>query len=516
MFLQIRWNPAVEPMRPDSGLFAYAGVEMAKGADLYRDIWDNKPPGIFTINFLAVSIGGSSPWSLWAASALAVVLAAAAVCLAVYLATSLAAAAVSTAVFLLVLHHPSYYQGGNLTELYALVPNAAILLAFAFYLRRSYRGFPALVGALTALAFLIKPNMVSVGAATLLLAALRLGRTRHWREVARTFGAAALAFAIVLAPVIIYFSQKGTLAALIEAVFSSTLAYSGEGLSIRSLYGTARKLSIEQPLGALVGLALLTAVLLAFLLRKGGEGYVGSQSRNGDNGWSTWFWLTAAALLAFPFQALSAAATGRNFGHYFLDPILTLSINVGLLLFALRRLEGERWYWPAVSIALFLCGTVLLSTFSAVLPSFETLASTPHALSVGDYVKPAVHDYILDRTAPGDEVLVWSNHPSINFLTGRRSPTAYLHVYHVLDSGSGGLQRFQDFTQDLRLRMPRLIVAQPQSSAGIPYFAAEGEALCPDCEPEVRKRMENLREFVAANYIPVAEVADWVVLEFKR
>ncbi len=45
----------------DCWLFAYYADQMLQGRQLYGDLWDNKPPGIFWINALGLQIGGG--WS---------------------------------------------------------------------------------------------------------------------------------------------------------------------------------------------------------------------------------------------------------------------------------------------------------------------------------------------------------------------------------------------------------------------------------------------------------------------
>jgi hypothetical protein len=44
---------ALLPGDDDALLFAYIGEQIANGQILYRDLWDNKPPGIFVVNALA-------------------------------------------------------------------------------------------------------------------------------------------------------------------------------------------------------------------------------------------------------------------------------------------------------------------------------------------------------------------------------------------------------------------------------------------------------------------------------
>jgi hypothetical protein len=46
----------------DSGVFLYAGWRITEGDIPYRDIWDHKPPVIFYINALGLSLTKGSRW----------------------------------------------------------------------------------------------------------------------------------------------------------------------------------------------------------------------------------------------------------------------------------------------------------------------------------------------------------------------------------------------------------------------------------------------------------------------
>lgn len=65
--LAVAFAAAVTVARPFSGdqsLFLVGAEEMSRGAVLYRDFWDLKPPGIFDFYLIAGTVGGFSPLAI--------------------------------------------------------------------------------------------------------------------------------------------------------------------------------------------------------------------------------------------------------------------------------------------------------------------------------------------------------------------------------------------------------------------------------------------------------------------
>ena len=63
--IQIGVDPSYKNMTTDSGTFAYCGKVIVNGGLMYRDCWDNKPPGIYYLNALAILLGGPNPFAIW-------------------------------------------------------------------------------------------------------------------------------------------------------------------------------------------------------------------------------------------------------------------------------------------------------------------------------------------------------------------------------------------------------------------------------------------------------------------
>jgi hypothetical protein len=61
LFIGTRLTAVVEPIGIDEGIFATAGWGMTRGLMLYRDVWDQKPPGIHLLYWTAFALFGPHP-----------------------------------------------------------------------------------------------------------------------------------------------------------------------------------------------------------------------------------------------------------------------------------------------------------------------------------------------------------------------------------------------------------------------------------------------------------------------
>ena len=49
----------------DSGVFLYVGWRLLSGDIPYRDVWDHKPPLIYFVDALGLSLTPDSLWGVW-------------------------------------------------------------------------------------------------------------------------------------------------------------------------------------------------------------------------------------------------------------------------------------------------------------------------------------------------------------------------------------------------------------------------------------------------------------------
>jgi len=254
VIVRYRANPRSIGLGSDSGLFAYGGQQILVGAVLYQDVWDTNPPGVFYINAFALALGGGGPWGLWGFETF---WAAATVVVLLFVLSNLfgwVPGSVATALFTFTALYPGYVEGGNFTETWALLPQVLTLAAASLFFRSGRRAWLVAVGFLTAIAFFLKPTYVVLGIATLIVAsitAFRAGnRSRAWSLI----GLFSAGFLILILLAIGYWGANGALGDLWDAVVRQNASYVQEGLSLRSIDGTGRRILLEQPMATLTTL----------------------------------------------------------------------------------------------------------------------------------------------------------------------------------------------------------------------------------------------------------------------
>jgi len=518
LLAQIRASPRFEQMGSDSGMFAYAGERILQGDLLYRDVFDTKPPGVFYVDALAQIVGGHSPWAIWWIGLVWIIAATFVLFLTLRSVAGPLTALAATAAFVLTLHYPAFYQGGNLTETYALLPQALILAAAGAYFARRRDGLLVLGGGLTGLAILFKPTYSALGLA---LAAVSVGEAlvqRQWRVGVRRLAVFSLGAALPLAAVGLYWASQGAFGDLWGAVVRFNLAYSSGGFSVRGFYAEFRTLFVEAPLAALTPLALAGAAVFLVRAREVARDRRSGASASetiapGGSGAGTG--IVAVAVAALPIEWLMVAVSGRNFGHYFLTPLPAMSVALAYLLEQGARSRRGRpialsWV-AAVALAASLGLAWLVEVAVHTLPRPQELNAFLAEPFGGAYAADPLVERIVDLSGPSDSVFVWADHPDLNFISGRRAPSRYVFSLHLLLPGTGNRQRFAVLLEDLSNDPPALILTQWQSSIGVPFLGAPREELCAGCTEEVRAGVAALADYLEADYVELERFGEWVI-----
>jgi hypothetical protein len=518
LLAQIRASPRFEQMGSDSGMFAYAGERILAGDLLYRDVFDTKPPGVFYVDALALLIGGHSPWAIWWIGLAWITAATFVLFLTLRSLGGPLTAVAATAVFVLTLHYPTFYQGGNLTETYALLPQVLILATAGAYFARRREGLLVLGGGLMGLAILFKPTYSALGLA---LAAVSVGEPlvqRQWRVGVRRLAGFSLGAALPLGAVALYWAGRGAFGDLWGAVVRFNLAYSSGGFSIRGFYAEFRTLLVEAPLAALTPLALAGATVFlgraweaARDRRRAASGKVSLVPWSSDAGMG----IVAVAVVGLPIEWLMVAVSGRNFGHYFLTPLPAMIVALAYLLGEGARVRrgrpGSLPWVAAVALTASLGLAWSVETAVRVLPRPQEIAAFLAEPFGGAYAADPLVGRIVELSSPSDSVFVWADHPDLNFISGRRAPSRYVFSLHLLLPGTGNAHRFAELLEDLANDPPALILTQWQSSIGVPFLGAPRQELCAGCTEEVRAGVVALADYLEAGYVEIERFGEWVI-----
>jgi hypothetical protein len=517
-FLQLAWTPRVARTTADSGLFAYIGQQIIEGRLPYRDAWDHKPPGVFYVDALAMLVLGQNPWALWWLGLVWISLTAAALFLILNRFTGVLSAALAVLVFLFTLHYPDYYQGGNYTEVYALLPQVLSIGALAAWLRSGRLGWLACLGLLTAACILFKPTYIALDCASLAVVFFLELRRRNLRRLILDFGTFTAGLALPLLLVAGYFALRGAFNDFWGASITYNALYAERGFSLHSLLVTLKDFAVTLPMASLTissGIAFLVCLYRVWQTRL--EIAAGEQTAG-----SIRLWVFACVVLAVPLEIGFVAVSGMNFGHYFMTPLPALAASLAFLLSEFAAWMAGRWKHPQVrqSIALLgllaLAGAWMWKDLPVTLPSRSDVLLAVQQPFYGSYLLSDTERYILQNSLADQTVYVWSIHPSINWITGRRSPSPYLYPLHLIWPSGDNRQRFQRVMSALQSAPPVFILDQLNSAVGIPALSSSEADPCSSCIPDVRQGYLTLRDFLRQHYTLVEHMGDWLIYRYNQ
>jgi 4-amino-4-deoxy-L-arabinose transferase-like glycosyltransferase len=339
--LALRLPMMVQPMGIDQGIFTAAAWGMSQGDMLYRDLWDQKPPGIHLIYRAAIALFGPYETTVFWMDFLAAV---ATTALLGVVGWRLARPAVglAAAVVFAILGLPTmrYGAGGFLER---AVPETfipvCVLAAAALMLLAQRRRSLILAGVCFGAAALLKPTALIYWPATVI--AMRpdpVGTLRGEWLRALVWTGAGIAMPLVL--VFLWLAQGGALCDAWVAVVDYNRAYVGVGATLwqfadRFVHEVWR-LTKTDPLW-LVGMASLAVAAIGWRLERRLD-------------WAMvagWLWLTASIV--------AAAANGtRVYSTYFQQCLPPLALLAGLL-FVGPNPASTRARWRLIAL-----GAVLL------------------------------------------------------------------------------------------------------------------------------------------------------------
>ena len=331
--VQVGNSPGVGSMSTDSGVFAYCGQQILHGGLLYRDCWDNKPPAVYYLNALAIALGGNTPGSLWFFQAAWIVLTGVAFYLVLHKIWKSPLVIFITFFFMANVLYPPYYEGGNLTETYVLLPVILLMGMFFNYLSTGRKSFLAAVGVLAAFAFLLKPTYIAVSLGVALTVLYLAIARRSLHSLLAEVGILVLSFLVPLLLVAGYWAIQGSFRDLWFANFEHNFQYTQDGFTRQSLSLSFQLYFTLKPMAVVVSLALISGVVFLYdhwrkILPwhlKGIE--TSSQDFTpqlmGMEGARRWFMFSL--LLSIPVDFALFALSGKNFGHYLLVPLPALT-----------------------------------------------------------------------------------------------------------------------------------------------------------------------------------------------
>ena len=462
------------PLETDEANYAYIGGRLLAGDQLYVDVWDHQPPGVFVLFAAVQAVLGDGP-SVYRGVALAFSLAS------LLLVAGIArrcggpgAAALAAGLFALASADPGTAGEGCNREVFM---NTFVLAAWYAAVRRERAGAGGLLvaGGLLGLGSLLKPVLAIHWLA---LAGACTGRAGWRRDKAfvralQAIGLLAAGPALLWGATWAYFAATGRGRELVDAVLLFNLSYTGEAAGLASrlvtffhperhpyIFTSALPLWLGGGVGAI---ALLTAAFA------GRARYA----------------VELVLLAAASYLAICMPVHFWPHYYYLLAPAVVLTLSVGLVTIA-------RWIaqaWPsaragvqgtAIGVALVALGSLAWTEYR------EYLAQPPFGITVRrynsrDFWGRGQGENVRRVTEPGDSIFVYGNEAHIYYYAHRRCASRYTMITGLNPDYTGSAERRRIMLDDLRADPPRLILVlfdQPPFPEWLAFLEAHyGEAV---------------------------------------
>lgn len=518
----------------DSSIFLLIGDKIRQGQLPYQDWYDHKPPLIFYLNALGLSLGNGSRWGVWfleLVSLLSAVLVGYSF-LRRYYGSFISVAALAATL----LNLTFVLQRGNMTEEYALpFQFATIFLLGEIDQGKKARWRLIAVGCMLAMASSLKQPLAGTGLSVVLYLIIRRVGPAQWRYLFLDIFWVGLGFVLVWLAWFVYFAAMGIFPEFWEAAFAYNFALSGIPFAKR-FQALVKALSmLFEWSGFFLAAMLAWLVALPTLLLMDGRlsrvittHFRFSQAENTQASWKTGLFLPLfIGVVDFPIAMIFTSLSGNNFAHYFMALLPSLTLLSAFLFYSIlhmmRHASGNPL--PYAWLMLFsipILGPGLYDTVDRVGPR-------------GDRQVEAIISYVVNHTQPGDYVLQWGIVPQVNLLSGRDAPSRYFFPDPLFVDGYSGLNQTSEFLQDLKSKPPILII--DEAIPRLPLLVPTGSARCQEVKdprmyeqfiqehkqeveydlPQMPAGMEEVYYWICQNYVPVGPVGElkWQVYRLK-
>jgi hypothetical protein len=516
-FVLVRALPILTfPLGRDQGTYLTIGQGLLGGKQLYRDLWDNKPPGIFIAYAGIARLFGKVMWSAAAVDILLLLI----ISYLLFRFTEPYLGGAGAAVAVMV--HASMH--GEMRYFWIAQPETfQVACVLCGYLLMTHRGrwwkassFAA--GLLLGYSCWLKYNAVAFLPFLVFLPYLetsgldrkppRVSLSISWRSwflrVAVLLAGLATAVAVVLAWIVF----KGAWPAMREVQFEVLPRYAAMAVQRRPHYLLSVFVRTNQFLGVWNLWASVAGLLLAWLrrdLRRFAPLFLAAltayaavvmQVRFHDYYFQTCYPFLAAL---WAYLAISICEGSRALARKFRQRGFRLAAALVWIVMA------QAFFWP------------LPEEFNKLTMRYEELREwranpekfysdyprqLPFELLRGQF--EVIH-YLEEHAKPSDGVFVWGSNCLIYYLSGHQAPTRFVSNLGIVSLWAQPSWR-DELVRDLKNAQPRFIlVTRGDALPTITYVRLDSE--------DYLNVFPKLRSFIAQSYMPVADFDSFVVYQ---
>lgn len=428
------------PLERDEGGYAYIAWRMEQGEIPYKDIYDNKPPGIYFLYFIILKFFGSTAKAIHLFMCWWVVLE---VLLLYKLSADLfnnkTIGLIAAAIFSLVISEPGVLGSAANTEIFMLLPVLASYVVLLWPRVAGTRPTFFICGLLQGIAFIFKPVSIFNWLGILAYLFYKAKAEKQYPAFFMQVLGSLLGFFVVPLLSLLYFWYHGAVADLVYWSFSYNMDYLSSGgarWSQEAFLLFWRRFGLILKSDLVFWLFCLYALIL--LCREKAE----------------------AAVLVLTWLVLSfcgVTAGKRFFPHYFLQVMPPLSVAAAWGIWQASRIKRSLSYALAAVTIIW-----SLTANYKYLFSYSPDQISERIYTVNPFVEAKqVASFLAARTLPSETIAILGSEPEILFYAQRKSATRYIYFHHILwrKTPAAVLQRQRAAVAEIENSDPRYLVA---------------------------------------------------------
>ncbi len=414
----------------DSSVFLYIGKSMAEYGQLpYRDVFDHKGPLLYLINFIGFKVNGYL--GVWFIEIILIVIDLLLIFFAAMIVTKNRLVSFATTI-VVTLPLVRYFEGGNLTEEYALPFMLLSLLYFTKFIHSTSNHVPKLevliIGVCCGSVLLLRPNMIALWISfcfSLVVFFLFKKRIVHLLQCVGLF---LLGNLFMIVPFIFFYDQHGALTELLNAYLVFNYSYTDTSGDLNSLLDV---IVYFWETSAFISIALLLCMAEVFKNRNL-QGYL-------IYGSCGLFLVSSLILLSI---------SGRTYDHYGMVLIPCFVIPIAKFIEILNN-QFKGSFLRKLS---FNCILIGLLSFPSIVIGDEKIADTNTATL--DVKTQKIVTYIQEHTEQDEQISVIGNKVSFYLLSDR--PSASKYIYQTRADVSNEI--LEGYLNDLEQNRPQLLI----------------------------------------------------------
>ncbi len=418
----------------DSSVFKTVALMMEHGYMPYKDSFDHKGPLLFIINFWGDRISGYR--GVWVFEFLFMVTAFFMLYKIARMSCNVLTAYITAFMAISLLF--TYFEGGNLTEEYAMAFITISLYIFMDYLNndRISRLKLMLCGLCLGGVLLLRPNMISVWVVFSIVVLIRLLKEEgagKYKKILDFLTWFLIGMIIILLPIIIWLACNNALLSCWKAYIGFNRQY----ISANDGIGTfaAKWISFFTFFNTIVYTA---SFLIQIYL-------CGSKKRKFDTAYIVYMIVTLLFL----------CLSGMSYGHYGMILVPVVVYPLSQLFAELERLEIKQISKKLILIInIYALSSIILPNWISLVSSTASNYSNRDSYKISDIVR-TISSLIKENTTEDEAISVYGNWNIIYVISQRKHATRYSYQFPI---GTVKPQIMDEYFEKLQEETPKIII----------------------------------------------------------